>query len=676
MEWGGKMSGEGAIRADQCVVGRWRFGRFALDETCAQLWVDGRPVVLERACLELLSYLLRHPGEKIGKETLLRVGWPGRIVSENSLAKAISKLRHALEDTDGSLLQVVHGYGYRLAWPAERIEALHDAATQDLAIAQSPAPAIRRGEGNTGLGGFALSLAVGVALLAGFVRWPTAPAGAAAPASAVPRITAIAVMPFLDLSPQRDQGYFADGLAEQLLDNLAQLPQLNVVARTSSFAYRDSSLSAQEIGRKLGATMVLEGSVRMSGGRVRITTQLIEVRNGYHLWSQTYDRPMQELFDLQDEITRSVVAALKIEFLPEKASNENRQPTRNPEAFQLYLLARSWPGLDETSGRQRIQALRKAVGLDPGYVEAWLELANQLNLDGLYQDSRDEAQAGKREALAIYDRLASEYPRRADVFMLRGDARFWTHRDMRGAEQDFAAAKTRDPGLEAERQVKLARLYAATGRMAEAMAATQRTLQLKPTFDTALTVRGYHLLASARFSDARRVLVQGISLHPEEPHNHYYLGLCDLLQGAPRNSLAHFDNSHPVFRLSGTAAARWTLGERAASDAALQSLTQRYGHIARYEVGQVHAWRGETDQAFAWLQRSVEGNEGSVLYLSFDPMLRSLHEDPRWKALLRSAGLPIPHAAPASAIDAASQLAGGSLAVPGISPVVRMVPKV
>jgi serine/threonine-protein kinase len=472
-------------------------------------------------------------------------------------------------------------------------------------------------------------------------------------------MTAIAVLPFLDLSPQRDQGYFADGLAEQLLDNLAQLPELNVVARTSSFAFRDTSLSAQEIGRKLGATMVLEGSVRMSGERLRITTQLIDARNGYHLWSRTYDRPLQELFDLQDEITRSVVAALKIEFSPREQRDTIRHATRNPEAYRQLLLARSLPGLDETGGRQRLQALRNAVKLDPGYVEAWLELANQLNYDGLYQDSRDEAQAGKREALAILDRLVAEFPRRSDVRLMRGDARFWSRRDMTGAEQDFAAARSPDPAEEAERQVKLARLYAATGRMAQALASTERALQLQPTLDSALNVRGYHLLASTRFAEARKVLAQGSSLSPEQPHYHYYLGLCDLLQGAARASLANFDNSHPVFRLSGTAAARWTLGEHAAADAALQSLTRRYGHIARYEVGQVHAWRGERDQAFAWLQRSVAGHEASVMYLPFDPMLRSLQGDARWPALLRSAGLPPTGPTAPRATEAVDQVVGG-----------------
>lgn len=636
------MSQQEAIGEEQRVVGRWRFGRMLLDEALAQLWVDERPVALERACLELLSYLLRHPGEKVDKDTLLRVGWPGRVVSENSLAKAISKLRHALDDADGSLLQVVHGYGYRLAWPPERIEALHESAEPGLPATQSPAPAGRPGPRGRvrWLAGFALSLAAVAALLAGFVQWQKTPS-TDTPAQPAPQVTVIAVLPFLDLSPQRDQAYFADGLAEQLLDSLAQLPRLEVVARTSSFAYRDTALSAQEIGRKLGATMVLEGSVRISGERLRITAQLIDARNGYHLWSQTYDRPLQELFDLQDEITRAVVAALKIEFLPQKQRDEIRHTTRNPEAFRQYLLADSLPGLDQITERQRIQALRKAVALDPGYVEAWLALANQLNYDGLYQDSRDEAQAGKREALAILDRLASEYPRRADVFLLRGDVRFWSRRDMQGAEQDFAAARTADPRMEAERLVKIARVYAATGRLPQALVATERALQLQPTLDSALTVRGYHLLASARFAEARRVLAQGIGLIPKEPHNHYYIGLCDLLQGAPRESLAHFNNSHAVFRLSGTAAARWTLGERAAADDALRALTRRYGHIAQYEVAQVHAWRGERDQAFAWLQRSVAGREASVMYLPFDPMLRPLHGDPRWTALLRSAGLPI-----------------------------------
>jgi TolB-like protein/DNA-binding winged helix-turn-helix (wHTH) protein len=278
---------------------RWRFAGCELDEFRQLLHVDGVQIELDRSSFDLLLCLLRNAGQVVGKDELLRAGWPARVVSENSLVKAISRLRQALNDK-GELLRVVSGYGYRLVADVERatIEGAPAVDPPPPSLAPAPAsppmadpeplvtPTGRRSRWVAVIAASTILLAVAWASL----RTEQAP-GDSPP-------VAIAVLPFIDLSSEQDQLHFSDGLAEELLDNLARLPQLRVVGRTSSFAYRGKDIDVPSIGRALNAEKVLEGSVRKSGERLRVTVQLINSADGYHEWSQTFDRHVTELFAL------------------------------------------------------------------------------------------------------------------------------------------------------------------------------------------------------------------------------------------------------------------------------------------------------------------------------------------------------------------------------------------
>lgn len=621
--------------------GCWRFAHVRYDETRALLLVRDREVPLDRSGLALLSFFLRHAGEVVHKDTLLEVGWPGRIVAENTLAKAISRLRHALDDDDAQLLRVAHGYGYRLAAKVERI----DGAGEGTSV---PRPDRAKPTGAPGVsprpkwGVHFLDASV-VLVVASGIAFAFAPSvgdlrgSQAKGAIAAKTDASIAVLPFADLSQKQDQQYFADGLAEELLDHLARLDGLRVVSRTSSFALRDSKDDVPTIGRVLGVRHVLEGSVRRSGDRIRVTVQLIDARTGFHLWSQTYDRPMSELFALQDEIVVRIVESLRVELEPLKLRAAARHGTLNPDAFREYLYGLSVER-DETSGRRAMMAFRRAVALDPQFFDAWLALALALDYDSVFPDSAAEVTANKHEALAIMERLVRMRPRQANLYLRRGDMLFWHWRDMAGAQRDFERAAQLGMREDVGWMVMMSRVHAATGRMAQAMELTAKATSRDPS-SNAWVVRAYHLLGTGRVDEARAAARQSLRRYPEDEHAHYYLGLCDLLQGRPREAMAHFDDTTHHFRLTGMAMAQHSLGDRAASERHLQRLVQTYGHVQPYLVADVHAWRSENDSAYAWMQRSVDVRDASLAYLAFDPLIAPLRKDARWPGLLRQVRL-------------------------------------
>lgn len=603
-------------QVEEPLHGIWRFGRAELDAARGTLQVDGRAVALDRSSLRVLLRLLQQPGAVVGKDELLRCGWPERRVSDNSLPKAVGRLRLALQDPQGELLRVEHGYGYRLALPT----APADPATGG---APSPGPPPKT---RPLLLALALLLA-GVAWLA--VGWRALPRPAEA---------SIAVLPFVDLSEQQDQRHFAEGLSEQLLDGLAHLPRLRVASRTSSFAYRDRAVDIATIGRELKVATVLEGSVRKSKDRLRVTVQLIDSADGFHRWSRTYDRQATELFAMQDEITRAVVGALQLELLPSELAAAARRGTDVPEAWEQLRLAQAVFADDETANRRSMRAYRRAVELDPAYVDAWLGLADVLGHSGLYADTAEEALAGKREALTAIERALELDPARGDTWLLRGDLRYAHWWEWQAAEHDLERGRALLEPEHPSYLLRLARLRAATGRHDEALALTARLLQLDP-LSGAAAPRAYHLLAIGRYDEAEALLQESVRLHPTDEHAHYYLGLIDLLRGDPRGALPHFENSAHVFRLTGAALAWHALGDRAASDQQLARLVERYGHLLPYQAAEVHAWRGDADAAFAWLERSVELHDASLMYLRFDPLLDRLRNDPRFSALLERVGL-------------------------------------
>ena len=228
----------------------------------------------------------------------------------------------------------------------------------------------------------------------------------------------IAVLPFVNISADAENEYFCDGLAEELLNALAKIEALRVAARTSAFSFKGKETDVREIGRKLNVSVVLEGSVRKSGNRLRITAQLINVTDGYHLWSERYDRQIEDLFDIQDEVTLAVVDALKLKLLSSEKASLLKQPTENPEAYQLYLKGRYyWHQRTEEAVKKGIECFGQAIDIDPNYALAYAGLADSCSLLGLSEygalrpseafPPETGSRASPRLALVVLSRAAS-----------------------------------------------------------------------------------------------------------------------------------------------------------------------------------------------------------------------------------------------------------------------------
>jgi TolB-like protein/DNA-binding winged helix-turn-helix (wHTH) protein/tetratricopeptide (TPR) repeat protein len=627
--------------------GRWRFAGMELDETSGRLRVEGAEHVLDHGSYGVLLALLKQSGQVVGKDALLHAGWPGRVVSENSLTKAISRLRHELDDADGELLCTSHGYGYRLAARAEWSPAGQaEAAPATAETISLPPPAAneellpRKADRSNAL---TLGLAALLAIVAGAwwfsTREAPAPVVAKSAQSAAPAADpgrSIAVLPFEDLSASRDQAYFSDGLADELLDRLAKLPQLRVASRTSSFTFRDSKEGIEEIGRKLGVATVLEGSVRRDGDRVRITVQLINVSNGFHLWSETYDKQMTDLFDVQDDIARSVVTALQVQLLPGQDEAVTRHRTKSPEAFDLFLTAQKFRRIGgPDNDRRAIAAFERAIALDPEFSTAYGELATVLGGDAEYADSPDQVREGKQRAIEYFSKAIALEPDRAEFYSMRADQLFYTMHDWRGAQRDLETAARLYRRQSNDVLQKQTRLLAVLGRLDEAIALEQETVRKDPDSTWAWGQLGFHLTAQGRYAEAHQALANAMKFRPDDNHVGYYAGLAWLTEGNAKEAVAAFERSGSVFRLAGLAAAQFDAGNEAASQEALRTLITRHAPIGAYQVAQAYAWRGEKDKAFEWLERAERQYDAGLAQLKFDPMMRKLHDDPRYKHWLK-----------------------------------------
>ncbi len=463
---------------------------------------------------------------------------------------------------------------------------------------------------------------------------PSAPAQATVPS--------IAVLPFADLSPQHDQEYFSDGLSEEILNALARLEGLRVVGRTSSFSFKGKSEDLETIARKLHVTDVIEGSVRREGSRVRITAQLVATSSGHQRWSETYDRELTGVFAVQEEIARAVVDVLKIKLLPGEAPSTEERSTTSLEAYHQYLLGRHFALQGTVSGQERaIAAFEKAVAADPGYAPAWASMSDVLIWYGNFLESEARRDEYLRRAMDAAERAIRARPRLADGYAARGFLRTaQLPFDWDGAEADLRRALELNP-----RDATTLRYYgtfvaSARGRLDEGIAALRRSTESDPLYAPGWLFLGV-ICESTNLPLARAAIERALELAPENFLVHYQLASILLLEGKAEEARAAAHRiSDDAFRAVTVALAEHSLGHAAESDRALGELTRRHAATAAYQIAEVHAWRGERERAFEWLERAYAQHDAGLGDLLLDAMFRSLHSDPRWVALLRKVGLP------------------------------------
>ncbi|CAN5352751.1 serine/threonine-protein kinase [soil metagenome] len=524
-----------------------------------------------------------------------------------------------------------------------RIDALLSGETPIHTLAMAAAPARPRRSVAWRIG---VPAALAAVLLVLVLAWsfhgqpPVRSNGAPAAASvAATPARSIAVLPFVNMSSDKEQDYFSDGLSEELLNQLAQLPQLRVVARTSSFSFKGKEVDVATIAKALDVAYVLEGSVRKSGSTLRITAQLVRASDSSHLWSQSYDRQLSDVFKIQDEISAAVVDALKVKLL-QSQQVANPHQTASIEAYSQYLLGNQFLIVDTPEGRRRsVLAYQQAIALDSHYAPAYAKLARAQFLRIVYAGTTAESVAAIQGAMEAADQAIALAPDLADGYIARGMLRQNVSWDWAGAQADFEKALALDAGASIA-QSSYGWFQASMGRVPEAIRAHRRATELDPLSDFAWSSLANVLITAGQLPEALQAVNRALAINPESQFANWILGATELLQGRPHEALSVFRRSDEAFRLSGAAMAEHSLGHAQASQAALDELISRFGQTWAMQVADVHAWRGENDQAFAWLQRAYDQRDVGLCEIKKDVWLRTLHSDARYAALLKKMGLP------------------------------------
>jgi TolB-like protein/tetratricopeptide (TPR) repeat protein len=470
---------------------------------------------------------------------------------------------------------------------------------------------------------------------------PTAGAGtvAIAPADSGPATPSrpavaksVAVLPFEDMSENKDQAYFSDGLASELIDLLAKVPGLRVPARTSSFYFKGKQTTLPDIAKALNVTHILEGSVRKSGNTLRITTDLVRVEDGTPMWSETFDRKLDDIFKVQDDIATSVVGALKISLLGGAAPHA--APTSSPEAYTAFLKCAeaSHNGTRELVAHA-IQICKQAVDLDPNYAPGWLAYAGNLQAQFAsfgavpYQEARPPIYAAIQRALSIEPNLAAAHAAMAG-FLYQMDF------NPAAAEVEMRRAIALDPQ---DTWAFWLNGYIACiqGRFEEALKALERSRVDNPLdFDTYLQV-GNVYYRWGKLPEAAAAYRATLTINPDAGSVHYRLGLTALVGGDPKAALVEFEQEpDPDFRAVGPPLALDALGRKAEADRALAAAEQTAAQGAAYQVALIHAARKDADGAFQWLERAYRQRDAGMLWIKYEPLLKSLRPDPRFQSLL------------------------------------------
>ncbi len=450
----------------------------------------------------------------------------------------------------------------------------------------------------------------------------------------IPWKNSIAVLPFVDMSSEKNQEYFSDGLTEELLDDLSKIKELRVAGRTSSFQFKRKNEDLRVIGQKLNVATILEGSVRKEGKRVRITAQLNNAANGYHIWSETYDRELNDIFEVQDEIARSVAGALEVTLLGNKRSASQ---TKNTEAYNAFLLGRYFYRRQTKENLTKaIIHYQQALELDPEYARAWAGLGASLAYQaGLgYVPSEEgfsRARAAVERALVLDENLAYAHA-------IKGWIQMTYDWDWFGADASYRRALSLDS---AEGLLEAAQLSVALGRFNQALALSRRAAERDPLSPQVYMTVGLAAWYSGRIKEAVSAYKKVTEFIPELSGAHGMLGEVFITQSNLREALAELEKEEePFWSLQGLALIYHALGRKRDSDIAQAELIDKYQSGDAYNIAQVYAFRGEFDLAFEWLDRAYSQHDGGIFLLKVDPFLENLRLDSRYTALLKKMWLP------------------------------------
>ena len=671
-------------------IGKWR-----VDPALDELSREGTTIKLEPRTMRVLVCLAERAGEVVSVNELLETVWKDLVVTQSSVYQAIAVLRRALGDNPRSPTYIasVLRRGYRLIAPIEPDGKMADLVTLpaegpvggDSDSEEKPAPVMEEAralapeapeaseaseapetpEGGPGVERrrglrYGLTL-IALLLLAGGVWWFSprfdrghlAAGSAAYPADWTSRAEAtnavftppphsVAVLPFTNLSGDPKQEYFSDGMTEELINALAQVDALRVTARTSSFSFKGKDADIATIARQLNVAVILEGSVRRSGNKVRITAQLVNGVNGFHTWSQDYDRDLNDVLNLQTDIATAVARELQAKLLGDEAPRIELGGTRNSDAFDAYL--RGSKALsshhDASSLQSAIDAFTDAIRLDPNYAlafagrsQALSGYASDIATGTAIRDFFDKAESDARQAIKLAPELAEGHFALAN-FLDGGSL------DFIRAGEAYQRAMTLAPG-NATALGGGGRFAAWMGRFEAGIAAVHRAAALDPLNPRSRELLGQALYFSRRYKDAVAAFGEVISLEPEYTAAYGWRGLGYYGLGDFQSARTSCE-SKPNYWVS-----QWCLalvyeklGRPADAKTGLKKWQAASGNSAAYQWATIYAQWGNTLTALEWLETASRVRDPGLEFLKTDPLMDPLRNEPRFQAIVRQLRFP------------------------------------
>jgi len=634
------------------VTTLYNFGQFLLDPGRRTLSHADSHVSLTPKAFDVLTFLVQNPNRLVTKEELLQAVWGDTFVEEGNLKQYISHLRKALGDNseDPRLIVTIARKGYQFTANVSvteatdtrrqapvRVPTTERSRADTQPVLDLPANAIFSKAAWPRSKAAIIGASAVLLVVVGFASWRHFRTSGPAKSQKV----MLAVLPFKNLTGDPNKEYLADGLTEETISQLGRLSpeHLGVIARTSVMGYKHKDDRLDEIGRDLSVQYVLENSLRESGNRVRLTTQLIQVKDQTHLWSHDYDYAATDILNVEDDVAKEVAREIELRLTSQQRAELSRPHPVNPEAFDAYL--QGYYFFERNTNKDTDMAAKYfelATRLDPSYALAWVGLSRVRNRQanvGLVPV--DEGRRLSREAV---ERSLALNPNLPEAHVQMGRIKQQADFDWAGADASFQRAVVLEP--ENPEGVRLAAFSAAfLGRFDEALKLGRRAVDLDPLNADSWEELGEIEFVAGQLDEATAKSKKAMELKPDVWPGPIQLSQIYVLRGRPKDALPEIERvRYEPSRAFLYAIAYHALGREKESEAALRELIEKYHTSMACQIAQVYAFRNQSEESFGWLDRAYAQRDGGLIGTKVDPLLKSLRNDPRFAALLKKLKFP------------------------------------
>ena len=642
-----------------------RFGVFEVDLRACELRKQGARIKLQEQPCQILSILLVRPGEIVNREELREKLWPGNtfVDFDHSLNTGIMRLREALGDSSENprFIETLPRRGYRFIAPVEEIASSDSekrvAATRlgedsflSVGAQEAPAKSENLRRIFTKQAGFQRALLVGVCTAAGLmllsvVTWHFIGKASASRIDSDP-IKSLVVLPLENLSGEKDQEYFADGMTDELIASLVKVRQLRVISRTSAMEYKGTHKPLSEIARELNVDAVVEGTVLRSGNRVRITAELVQVSTDHHLWAETYESQLGDILALQSQVASAIVNEIRINLTPEEHLRLTTARIVNGPSYEDYLKGRYyWNKRSEQGLTKAVEYFQAATAKDPHYALAYAGLADCYDLLGTTiigaipaKDAAAKARAAALKALDVDPTLLEAQISLASVKMNYD----W---DWPGAESGLKRVIQADPNQATAHQ-RYSLYLSVMGRHEESIAEINRALRLDPLSLSINFSYGWRLYLARRYDQAIQQLRTAIEMDPNFVLAHLVLGQAFEEKHMYADAIGELQKTTQIspkspFMAAALARAYAAAGKRTEAKEILAQLSRESSlqYVSPFYVATVYAGLGENDAALDWLEKAYQDRSNGLIFLNVDPELDGVRSSPRFQNLQREMGL-------------------------------------